>query len=578
MKTRYILAVSASLALAASAFAQTGAQSYYFLDNSLFGYRTNASIQSEKSFFSIAIGGINPAISSNIGVSTLLYPTADGKLVTGLNSQVSSSEFLSKLLPSNNLALDMNANLFAIGKRKEKGFSNFEVNLRSLGTASLPKDVFALLKDGSRTDPYDLSQLDFNATAYAEIAYGISRKVGPLQIGARVKGLIGLANINLDVTRADLQMNGAGIAYNIDARFLSAAPYLTFPTKEGTTDVLDVTKPSLDMSKIGIAGIGYAFDLGATLAPIDGLTISAGLNDIGKINWNYNTVGQTSGTDKFTGISEIDTESTSSGSIGSELKDAADKLAKLADFKTDGTTQKIGEKLPVVMNAGARYHLPFFKRLSVGALYTSRISETCGWYDFRGGVTLTPFNFLSITGNAGKTTFGNTIGAAASINLIGINFHIAVDSYYGSISKINLDSFKVPVFGGVPIPLDPFRFNASFGANITFGKRQVNYKRPEKADIQAEPASEKLSTNLEISAQKAERIDAKKAEKAAAKEAAKQEKAAKKAAKEENKSVVDQVLEKAVEPAPEAKKEEPSAPVTQPAVPAEIAPVIPNSL
>jgi len=526
MRTKLFLTVTAAMAISASAFAQTGSQSYYFLDNTLFGYRTNASLQGEKSFFSIALSGINPALSSNIGVSTLLYPTADGKLVTGLNSQVSSEEFLSKLLPSNNLAADVNMNLLAVGKRSENLFSNFEVNVRGLGTASLPKDVFALLKNGSSAEPYDLSALNAHLCGYAEVAYGISRRIGPLTLGGRIKGLVGLANVKLDVSRADIQMNGAGIGYNIDARLLSAAPFITFPMKEGTTDVIDITKPTINTSKLGIAGLGYAFDLGVTLAPFDGLTISAGINDIGKINWTYNTVGQTSGTDSFTGIAEIDTESTgeSSSSVGDELKNAGKKLAQLAEFTTDGSSLKEAEKLPYTINAGARYHLPFFKRLSVGALYTNRVSETCGWYDFRAGATFTPLNWLSLTGNAGKTTFGNTIGAAASINLIGINFHLALDSYYGSVSTIKLDGVNVPMYGGIPIPLDPFRFNASVGMNFTFGKRQVSYKRASKAtDIQAEQASEALRSVVEESMEKAERISARKAEKKAAKEETKVE-------------------------------------------------------
>lgn len=562
MKTRIILTVSAALAISVSASAQTGAQSYYFLDNSLFGYRTNASIQGEKSFFSIAIGGINPAVSSNIGVSTFLYPTADGKLVTGLNSQVSSEEFLSKLLPSNNLALDINENIFAIGKRKEKSFTSFEINLRALGNASLPKDVFAFLKNGSQVAPYDLSALNAHVYGYAEVAYGVSRKLGPLTLGGRIKGLVGLANINLDVNRFDLQVNGAGAAYNVDARILSAAPFISFPMKEGKADVIDITKPTVDFSKFGIAGLGYAFDLGATLAPFDGLTITAGVNDIGKINWTYNTVGKTSGTDTFSGIGEFDMEGSASGSIGDELKNAAEKLAGLADFKTDGQVLKEAEKLPYVMNAGLRYHIPFFKRLSVGALYTTRISETCGWYDFRAGATFTPLNFLSLTANGGKTTFGNTIGAAASINLLGFNFHVAIDSYYGAVSTIPVEGVKVPMYGGIPVPLDPFRFNASVGMNITFGKRQANYKRAKmETEIQAEPASAALQAMVEKSMEKADRVDARKA--------------AKKAKKAEVEAVP------AAQPAP-AQAEQTTAvqeaPVTQPSVPAEIAPVIQNTL
>ena len=57
--------------------------STYFLENYVYNYRLNPAIMAEKSFLGFGVGNIAADLDSDLGVSTLLYPSKDGEgLVT----------------------------------------------------------------------------------------------------------------------------------------------------------------------------------------------------------------------------------------------------------------------------------------------------------------------------------------------------------------------------------------------------------------------------------------------------------------------------------------------------------------
>ena len=79
MKRIYSLLILLSFSF--SLFAQD-LETGYFLGGNPYAFRLNPAFQSERNILAIALGGHQVGVWSNLGVSTLLYPDANGSLNT----------------------------------------------------------------------------------------------------------------------------------------------------------------------------------------------------------------------------------------------------------------------------------------------------------------------------------------------------------------------------------------------------------------------------------------------------------------------------------------------------------------
>lgn len=444
-----------------AAGAQTNRNSF-FLDNNLYGYRVNPAIRSEKPFVGLIVNNISTEDKSNIGVSSLLFPR-NGELVTGLNSAVGADEFLGKLKDINAISANLDESIIAVGfPNGDNAFSNIEVNLRTDASSGIPKSMFEFLKRGSRDSAYQIGKTDVNANSYFEIAYGYSRDINSkIRVGGRLKVLLGAANINAHISRADVMVNGEIINVDAQAELKVAAPEISFRNNE--QGYLDITNP-LVRSNYGIAGYGAALDLGATFELAEGLTLSASVVDLGGISWKNNVNAQSSAKASFEGSENI--LGRDGSGITDDLEESLKKLGDLLKFKQLGGSSNSFRWLPCTINVGARYRMPFYDRLSAGLLAAYRTNEYIGWFDLRGGLTVTPLDWLSLCGTVGLNSYCPTCGAALSFNLVSFNFFVSAESFIGEMAKI----------GDMPVPVNTFREQLNFGINITFGKRGTTFK------------------------------------------------------------------------------------------------------
>lgn len=439
--------------MAVNANAQTS-HSAYFLDNYSYSYRLNPSLLIEKGFIGL---GASANLDSDLGVSSLLYPAPDGNgLVTGLNSAISSEEFLSNIKDANNLNLNGHLTLFSLGARSINSMTNFEINVRVLGNAALPGDMFRFLKNGANDTGYDLSALDINAQAFAEVAFGKAVRKKKFTWGFRVKGIFGLANLDLQTTKALLTSSDTQISAETDIKARIGCAPLTL-TKDG--DKFNYTLNSADIKP---TGYGAAFDLGFTWAPVRGLTLSAGINDLGAAYWMYNNILAASGSTSFNGL-----DLSQGTDVESELNAAKDELLKMADFRITGEKETSFDILPFSANAGVRYRLPILKVISIGALGTYNYSPVNPTWDARVGATLTLFRGLSLTGNYGWSNYGNVCGAGLSLSLLFLNAFVTVDGYSGPVGLYVLENPQMKI----PYPIDSFRYKVNFGVTFQLGHR-----------------------------------------------------------------------------------------------------------
>lgn len=484
MKKIYtILAVLALTSLFGAGARAQQFQSGFFLDNYVYSYRYNPALMSEKGFLAIGAGDSNIAIKSDVGVSNFLFPNQAGNgLVTGLHSSVPSEQFLGGLKDITNIGLDFSDNVLGLGFRSDNTQTNIEVNVRGSLGLNLPKDLFAFVKDGTGNGPgnFDLTGFGIYDREYMEIAFGRARKLlnGHLVYGYRLKGLIGVADMSLGFDKAKLQVGADGVLVDIAAKGQTACQNVDLTTCN-TTEGPDFSKAAVNTSTFTPSGYGWAVDLGVVGKFFNNcLTVSAGVLDLGRMSWNYNTAITTGANTAFYGLEDVSLGQ-NFDNVGDEFKSIGDDLSKLADLKFNTTSFEAADVLPWTLNFGVKLRVPFLRRLSFSGLYTHR-NDINPWSDMRVAATFTPFNWLSVTANTGASTFGDVCGGAVSINLLGFNLHAGVDCYKGRVGLYNVEGVNIPKYGGVPFPVDPFRMCLNVGLSwqlLSMRRTDLDYRK-----------------------------------------------------------------------------------------------------
>lgn len=405
--------IAALLLVGSSAFAQD-LKTSYFLDNYIYSHHTNAALQpgqGTKGYFSIGVGGISVAPQTNVGLNSFLFPVG-GKLDWGFSSKVPAATFLSKLNNMNTADVLMDVNFLSFGFRvKEKSFVNVELNLKSATSLSIPKDMFAMLKEGSpEGSSYNIHDISALNREYAELAINFSTKFGAdnqFSVGATIKGLMGLANIQASFNQFNIAMHGSDPLVTANGMLELSAPWARF----GKTATGRIDLGSLGFNKFAPAGFGAAVDLGFHWnTPLEGLSVDLGVNDIGGISWVSSVAG------KFNFTKE---------SFSGGTDKVMDKLADLGNLKLDNSSKSF-KMLPTILNVGTRYRMPFYNRLSAGLLGSFRFGDI-KYNEVLLGVDVTPANWFSFALSGGYTTFGWTMGSAINFRLPVVNLYLAVD-------------------------------------------------------------------------------------------------------------------------------------------------------
>ena len=445
------------LVLAMTASAQVF-KTGYFLDNYSYGYRINPSLMPEKSFLGVALTNVSVSPESNMGAGTLLFPTSDGKLVTGFNSAVSSSDFLGGINGSGAFGAEASLNVLSVGIRKNRSFGNFEINARAIADAYLPYDLFAALKVGTSPETYNLSNTSADAKVFLEVAYGKAFMIGDMvTVGVKGKALFGLGSVNAGASDFDLDLGEEAIRTEGDAYINKSSRYIGYnKTEDGC---LDLESIEFIPKYFGPTGYGLALDLGVTVTPVRNLSVSLGVLDFGGISWKYDMMAESHGGFEYTGDNEIDLQNPSESfeSISRKLED----LSTLSEFKLREGEVKKFESLPLTANLGVKYTF-LHDIFSVGMLATHKSGRLFKSNEIRAGISATPIKWFSIAGSYGTGTFGPNMGAGISLNIATFNLHAGVDLYSGKVGTYN----NLPV-----IPIDKFQACANVGLNLTFGER-----------------------------------------------------------------------------------------------------------
>ncbi|MBR0500268.1 MAG: hypothetical protein IJJ72_04660 [Bacteroidales bacterium] len=417
-----ILALSAIVSLHAQSF-----QEGFLLNNYRLSFRYNPALHAEGDF--ISVGEFTSYSSNNIGAGAFLYPLeGQGKVVTGLNSAVSSEEFLGALKDINAKQTYLEYSLFSYGFARGEAYHTVEAGVRASYGVAVPKDVFRFLKIGGE-DAFSFADTRVQGRLYMQLAYGYSRKIGDrLSVGARAKLLAGLYGGEMRFNRFDLRAGGDSYRLDIQSHLdLTNLTGKMMDTEGGFLNPLDWS--SKDKWRMPSGG-GAALDLGISWEIADGLTLAASVLDLGGCFWYYGNAAQCDGTATITGLKDFSLDDINLSGALNQARQLGNELLK--------TVQYVGldrhfeyDPLPMQANVGLRYKMPFCEALTVGLTGNYAAYRILPYWEGRLALAVNPFDWLDVTANIGTGKYGMVWGAAAQIRVLRFRAHAGIENGFG---------------------------------------------------------------------------------------------------------------------------------------------------
>ena len=457
---RALISITLFLSTILSLFSQEP-HSVYFLNEWSQRHTLNASFAPEYGYFSLPIlGGITMGLSSNTGVSTFLYPY-NNKFVTFLHPSVDGQQFMNKLDPNTFYRQGANLNLLSFGfYTKRNSFWSFDISLKEDMDVNIPIDFFRLLKMGmqNQTNSFDLKNLSVTQSNIAQVSLGYSRDINSkLRVGMNAKLLAGLSYEKINYSQFDITLANDHYAMTAVGESQIRSKFLSF--EKDSNNNYDFTKSKINMSKLKPAGLGAAFDFGATYKPIKKLTIALALNDIGFIKWNASSIqkGVANSNVSFNGFNNIKVDSMNIDSQLKQLKQDANALIK---FKESPSGNDIIESIPYTLKASAEYSIFGNEKhdILLGLLWNSYNSPANHLNELVGAVTFKPLSWFTLTTNCELLRKDyNRFGAAINFSPKWINIFVASDYIFPKINHQYL-------------PIDRFQLTLSVGVSFIIGK------------------------------------------------------------------------------------------------------------
>lgn len=454
--------MAAALTMAA-AILPTSAQELrtsYFMETSNYRHQMNPALL-DSPYVGLFFSNINIGMTGNIGAKQFIFDTnglsgytGNYRYTTFMDPSVDAATFLNKLHDKNRFDLYLNYNLFSVGFKAWGGVNLLELNLRSNTNLTLPKGLFEFAKTAGEKEHYEFGGLGMRTQNYMELALGHSRDINKQwRVGGKLKFLIGAAyadftadNVTLDMTEDAWRIQSNA---QMKASLLKSDVIHEDPSKNSADGRPRVKE--LDNFGFSLPGFGMALDLGVTYKPIENLTLSAAITDLGFISWKNTHHASSQGDYTFDGFDNIyiGSDKDQTEDIDDQFDQIGDDLEEMFSVYDDGT-KTATQALAATLNVGAEYKLPAYDKLKFGFLYTSRIHGKYSWHQGMLNVGVRPVKWFECNVNGAVTSTGVTAGGMLSLKAPHFNFYIAADRFFSKMGK-----------QGVPL-------NSSNG-NITFG-------------------------------------------------------------------------------------------------------------
>lgn len=449
MKTIYKnLFTAALMAVGCSAAAQT-INSAYFTEDYKFRHMLNPAFGNEQNYVSIpALGNISVNTHGNFGyrdviMSNPMYPSlSDKKMTTFLNPYISAEDALSGFSTGNNrITGDVSLTILSAGFKAFGGYNTIEINSRTTTGVSLPYELFEFAKNTSNHS-YDIGDINAHAQSFAEIAFGHSRQINDkLRLGAKLKVLVGLG-------RADVKMRNMKADLTAEDKWTITGEATADVSMKGFSYVSEEKKYNIegsgtyervndvDLDGVGVGGFGMAVDLGGVYEINEDWTVSASVLDLGFISWTNDMLAENrSKSFVFNGFHDVSVTSDRGEEIDTKVDHYGDQLADFANLTDMGDKGGRSTGIGATINVGAEYTLPVYRKVSFGALCTSRINGAYSWTEGRLSANYAPLNWLDGGVSFAVNSFTTSMGWVLNLHPKGYNFFIGMDHILGKTSK-----------------------------------------------------------------------------------------------------------------------------------------------
>mgnify|MGYP003507600728 CR=1 FL=1 len=476
MKKIYLIIV---FILASVSLSAQNLRTGYFLDGYSYRYQFNPALQGDRGFLAIPIfSRIGVGVESSIGLRDYLYPTSSGTLATFLHPEISNDVVMRNLGNRTIANTNVDLNVLAFGFRVKKSYHTFDVSLKGNMDTTLPGDVFRFMKVGGSDGNavYDFSDLSLSSDAYAQVAYGFSRRfLDKFNVGIRLKGLMGIESVRTKIKDLSLKMDGDQWMVKAEGNAMFSSIPASIAAGED-----DITTEQL-MSLVQKPNIGFAVDLGVSVDLFKYLTLSASIVDLGLISWNNVATYRLSNEPWIYEGFNLSTDQNVSNNFNEQLDAELNKLGSLFNVEdmTPEMKAKHMQKLAMTAHVGVEARLPFYERLSVGILGTHRFNGSHSWTEGRFSLNWALLRWFSLAANYAISDLGHSYGAAINLHPKGFSLFLGTDSFRPVTALAPGEGF---------VPLNEINTNVVLGVNFPFGK--YNGRFPKKIK---EPKKDKKS-------------------------------------------------------------------------------------
>lgn len=424
--------------LASNSYAQLSLKTGYFAENYTLRHRLNPAFAPLQGYVGMPfLSSIKFQLQGNLGAGDMLFPLADGSLGTILHPQVDNSAILN--LPNYSyLNLNVDYDIFNIGWRAgDYGFWTIDWTQRINFYSSLPKEFFEFAKLGMVENPttYEINNFSVAQNAFNEIALGFSTmipEVKGLRVGAKVKFLLGMVDVNAGIDKMTIRMGEDFWAIKTDASGTLMGKGIELLTDEHGV----VNNFKFNPKELGLAGYGVGVDLGVSYiisqdTPVDGLGFSFAVTDLGAMFFPKESVTALSAPTKniyFGGFDNIDPNDFNNGVKG-EIDKIKESLLSMTKFYIDPTAEKMTIRmLSTKLYAGINYSFLKEDRMNVGLLYTADFNPLLTLHELTASFNYMPTNWFDFSLSYSFLNVSESIGFLLNFApKKGMNFFIGAD-------------------------------------------------------------------------------------------------------------------------------------------------------
>lgn len=455
----YILVISCMLMFGITSIHSQQVNTLYFLENAPMRHLINPAFQPVSNVYvTLPVIGYSSAWVGNnaFTMKDFIFTDKNGNTITPYHPNA-NPDWLAKKPKNTLIDADAYINLFGLGVRiKDNGYFHLNISEHIIAGAATGTNIFGINQlDSGLIGPFNLGA---NALVYTDFALGYSHKINDQwTVGGKFKFLVGQAYVNANLDNISLAHSMEELHAYGNGNIVAAAPLQWQNLPTDVTDLGNIDTEALTGTDyrdwITPAGLGAAFDLGATYKPHEQVQISASVTDLGFIRWTNLAKGNLSIDTTFTGVElnygdyvyegELNQDSLTAH-LTNTLNGYADAL-NISDI--DNNAKPLTRMLTANLHVGVDANF-WDNRVGVGVHSRTRFYNNVVTEELTLGAAFRPFNWVNI---AASYSFINghwsNIGAALSIAPYdGIMLTLATDYIPTTYAKLvtEEDNYSLP--------------------------------------------------------------------------------------------------------------------------------------